>query len=53
MFDFFLTILHVVLVSGMILVSIIVLKRSRKEDAKPADQPSMDSARQSRHQGAG
>jgi hypothetical protein len=31
MFDLFLTILHVVLVSGMILISVIILKRSKKE----------------------
>jgi hypothetical protein len=31
MFDLFLTILHVVLVSGMILISVIILKWSKKE----------------------
>ncbi len=31
MFDLFLTVLHIVLLSGMILVSVVVLKRSRKE----------------------
>ncbi len=32
MFDFFLTILHVVLLSGLILFSVVVLKRSKKSD---------------------
>jgi hypothetical protein len=32
MFDLFLTILHFTLVSGIILVSVLVLKRSRQDD---------------------
>ncbi|GEM_PF-4484921 len=32
MFDFYLTILHVTLVSGMVLFSVIVLKKSKHND---------------------
>jgi hypothetical protein len=32
MFDLFLTVLHVALLSGIILFSVIVLKRSRKNE---------------------